>query len=89
MGRTDETNLAEKLEEARARVAIGLRYAHYSDPAKLYEVIDIALREADEAPVVIYRALYGAGLTWVRSVDEWCGTVVVDGQAVPRFRPVG
>lgn len=89
MGHVDETNLAEKLEEARTRVVVGGRYAHYSDPAKLYEVIDIALREEDGTPVVIYRALYGTGLLWTRTLDDWCLAVEQDGQTVSRFRPVG
>lgn len=53
-----------------------------------YEVLGVVRHSESLEPMVLYRALYGAGGTWVRPHAMFTATVVVDGRAVPRFAPV-
>jgi hypothetical protein len=39
--------------------------------------------------LVLYRAEYGERQLWVRPLEMFVESVVVDGQQVPRFRYVG
>jgi len=78
------------VDAAKTRVHIGTKYRHYksTDPDQQYQVTNIAILEATEEPVVVYQALYGDQLTWVRPIDSFCETVVVDGKSVKRFEEV-
>ena len=58
-------------------------YRHYK--GNLYEVLDVATHSETEEQFVVYRALYGERGLWVRPLDMFTETVVVDGVAVPRF----
>ena len=60
------------------------RYRHYK--GNLYEVIGTARHSETLAPMVVYRPLYGEGALWVRPHAMFFETVVVDGQALPRFQ---
>lgn len=53
-----------------------------------YKVIDIALREEDNEPCVIYQAEYGDNVTWIRPVANWIEKVEVDGKKVKRFKKI-
>lgn len=59
------------------------RYRHYS--GKEYEVLGIARHSETLEPLVVYRALYGAGELWVRPAAMFIETVVIDGSTKPRF----
>jgi hypothetical protein len=63
------------------------RYRHYKGPE--YEVLCEARHSETEEVLVVYRALYGEGGTWVRPKDLFLETVVVDGVPRPRFALVG
>jgi len=75
---------------AKTRVRIGSKYRHYksTDPDRQYQVTSIAILEATEEPVVIYQALYGDKLTWVRPLDSFCEKVKVGSRTVKRFQEV-
>ena len=62
------------------------RYRHYK--GQDYEVLGCARHSETEEEFVVYRALYGDRGLWVRPKAMFLGTVMVDGQAVPRFRLV-
>ena len=58
-------------------------YRHYK--GNRYELIDIAKHSETLEPMAVYRALYGDNGLWVRPLDMFTETVVVDGETVPRF----
>lgn len=62
-------------------------YRHYK--GNDYEVVAVARHSETLEPVVVYRALYGEGGLWVRPYAMFCEDVVVGGQKVRRFAPVG
>ena len=78
------------IDATKTRVRIGSKYRHYksTDPDQQYQVISIAILEATEEPVVVYQALYGDQLTWVRPIDSFCEKVKVGGKTVKRFQEV-
>lgn len=59
------------------------RYRHYK--GKEYEVIGIAKHSETLEELVVYRALYGEGQIWVRSMEMFLGEVEVDGKKFSRF----
>lgn len=58
-------------------------YQHYKGPQ--YEVLGIARHSETEAPLVVYRTLYGQYDLWVRPLEMFAETVTIDGQERPRF----
>jgi hypothetical protein len=63
-------------------------YKHYKRGDD-YTVIDVAFHSETQEALVLYRAEYGERQLWVRPLDMFVESVVVDGQQVPRFRYVG
>lgn len=63
------------------------RYRHYK--GKLYEVIDVARHSETLEEMVVYRTLYtnenGEQTLWVRPLEMFAESVVVDGKSVLRF----
>ncbi len=66
-----------------AEVKVG-KYRHYK--GKDYEVIGIAKHSETLEELVVYRALYGDHLLWVRPKAMFLETVEVNGKKVPRFQ---
>ena len=62
------------------------KYRHFKGGE--YELIAIATHSETMEPMVVYRALYGAGGLWVRPRSMWSETVDRDGYHGPRFRYV-
>ncbi len=58
-------------------------YKHYK--GNEYEVIDIAKHSETEELLVVYRPCYGEQHLWVRPLEMFSQSVIVDQQAVPRF----
>jgi GNAT superfamily N-acetyltransferase len=58
-------------------------YRHYK--GNQYEVIGFAKHSETLEDMVIYKALYGDGGTWVRPLSMWENLIEVDGMAVKRF----
>ena len=59
-------------------------YQHYK--GQQYEVLGCAHHSETEEVLVVYRALYGDYGLWVRPFTIFSGSVVVDGEPLPRFR---
>ncbi len=62
------------------------RYRHYK--GNDYTVLGVALHSETHEELVVYRQEYGAHGLWVRPKEMFLETVIVDGQAVPRFQYV-
>lgn len=63
------------------------RYRHFK--GNEYEVLFVAKHSETLEPMVVYRALYGAGGIWVRPLSMWNETVVRDGKEEKRFTYIG
>lgn len=59
------------------------KYRHFK--GNEYEVLCIAKHSETLEPLVVYRALYGAGEIWVRPASMWNEMVERDGKTFPRF----
>lgn len=62
------------------------KYRHYK--GRDYEVLGSARHSETLEEMVVYRALYGNFDLWVRPKAMFLETVIVDGQPVPRFKPL-
>lgn len=58
-------------------------YRHFK--GNLYELIDVAKHSETLEPMVVYRALYGAGDLWVRPLHMWEEEIERDGKRFKRF----
>ena len=62
-------------------------YRHYK--GNQYEVIGFAKHSETLEDMVVYKALYGEGGTWVRPLSMWGNPIEVDVKTVKRFEYVG
>ena len=62
-------------------------YSHYK--GNEYEVIGFARHSETLEDMVIYKALYGEGGTWVRPLSMWDNPIEIDGKTVKRFEYIG
>ena len=62
-------------------------YRHYK--GNLYEFVGFAVNSETLEDMVIYKALYGEGKTWVRPLAMWNEFVDVNGKTVKRFELIG
>ena len=85
MGHKPQAQLAKEIADAKVVIKVGAKYSHYKDQTKTYEVLDLAVLEADDSVCVLYQAQYGDHYTFVRPVSNWLETVIVEGEPVPRF----
>ena len=58
-------------------------YQHYK--GNRYKVLGIAKHSETLEEMVVYRALYGEGALWVRSLSMWNETVEREGKKYQRF----
>ena len=65
------------------KLEIGI-YEHYK--GNRYEVIGIAKHSETLEEMVVYKALYGEGLVWVRPLRMFMDEVEVNGENVQRFK---
>ena len=65
-------------------VVIGGKYEHYK--GKPYRVLAVAKHSETLEEMVVYQQLYGEEGVWVRPLEMFLETVVVEGKTVPRFR---
>lgn len=63
------------------------RYRHFK--GKEYEVLGVARHSETEEELVVYRALYGDFVLWVRPVSMWNEPVERDGKTFRRFTYIG
>jgi hypothetical protein len=88
MGRLTQQELGQKLSEAMALVEVGGLYHHFKDPTKHYKVIAIGFIEEREEVCVVYQALYGEKIAWVRTLEVWLSKAHTDNGEVSRFQKV-
>ena len=62
-------------------------YKHFK--GNMYEVLGMALHSETVEEMVIYKALYGEGNTWVRPASMWDEEVEYEGRKVTRFEFIG
>lgn len=58
-------------------------YRHYK--GQLYQVLEPCRHSETGEYLIIYRAMYGEHNLWVRPAGMFSETVIVEGQAKPRF----
>lgn len=80
------TQLQQKLQDSQQKVTVGAHYVYYRDADLKYKVLQIGLQEADEQVCMIYQALYGEQLVWVRNLNDWLAEVELAGKKVARFQ---
>jgi hypothetical protein len=73
--------VADSLDVSRGR------YRHYK--GNEYTVVDVARHSETLEPMVVYRAEYGERGLWVRPLDMFLETVIVNGRTMPRFERIG
>lgn len=72
----------ELSSEAKS-LKLGL-YEHYK--GNKYQVLGVAVHSETLEELVVYKALYGKELTWVRPLKMFIETVEVNSETKPRFR---
>jgi hypothetical protein len=87
MGHTSQALLSSKIAAAKEIIKVGSHYYHYrnQDDDHKYRVEMLALDEESEKVVVVYKALYGDELLWVRSLENFSEEVEYAGQKTERF----
>lgn len=61
-------------------------YIHYKN--REYEVLGVGINSETLEEYVIYKALYGKGLTWLRPLKMFLETIEIEGKVIPRFKHV-
>lgn len=56
-------------DEAKEKIVIGGVYKHFK--GRFYKVLNLATHSETEEPMVVYQALYGDKLIWVRPAIMW------------------
>ncbi len=60
------------------------KYEHYKK--RKYQVLGVVIHSETLDELVLYKALYGDRLTWVRPLDMFLENVEVDGETRLRFK---
>jgi hypothetical protein len=84
--RLSQDELITRLARAAEQVTVGAEYEHYKGTR--YKVAAVALIEATNEPCVVYQALYGDRVTFVRPLEDWLAQVEIEGRSVSRFAQV-
>ena len=71
MGHLSQEDLDKKLLDASRKVEMGWVYRHYKSIDQLYVIEALALLEETQEVCVIYRALYGKKIRWVRTLENF------------------
>jgi hypothetical protein len=71
-----------KLSFQAKSLKLGL-YEHYK--GNKYQVLGVAIHSETLEELVVYKALYGEGLTWVRPLKMFLESVEIEGKMKPRF----
>jgi hypothetical protein len=89
MAHKPQAVLGKELAGAASKVEAGSVYAHYKNPDDHYLVVGFVILEATDEAGIVYQALYGKHITYVRSAKSWLEKVELDGKQVKRFTKVG
>ncbi len=71
MSHTPFEVLENKLNKGFKQIKIGGIYWHYKNPDNFYVIESVGFIESTETVAVVYRALYGKGVVWVRPLEEF------------------
>lgn len=66
-----ESELFKKLNDAKKLVKINGTYFHYKNPTQFYKILNLAIDENTDKVSVIYQALYGKKIIFIRSLDSF------------------
>ena len=77
--------LIEQITQAKELVEIGAKYRHLKSGADYLVENLVFYSENVDQIYVIYKQLYGDGLSFARPIEMWNEIVEVDGKKVPRF----
>jgi len=91
MAHTNSEDLQTKIQPTQYNIEVGSYYHHYKNKQTHYKVLNLALSEWDEEPVVVYQSMVD-NLIWVRRINGENGwntpVTLADGQVVNRFEKV-
>ena len=65
-------------------VKIGGIYQHYK--GNMYKVLEIAKHSETLEDMVVYKAMYGEGVVWVRPLSMFEEIIEKDGKMIERFK---
>lgn len=65
-------------------VKIGGIYQHYK--GNMYKVLEIAKHSETLEDMVVYKAMYGDGVVWVRPLSMFEEIIEKDGKMIERFK---
>lgn len=85
MGHTSQNELIEKLNIVKSIIHVGDIYFHYKNKELKYEIKDIVMIEEIEEVGVVYKAMYGEEISWMRSVQNFNEFIEIDGIKTKRF----
>lgn len=88
MGHKSQAEIRKQINKISQQVMIGGRYVHYKNPRNLYMVEFVGCREDTEEVCVGYRALYGKGILWIRTAENFLSEVEKQGKTMKRFELV-
>lgn len=70
---------------AAQQVRVGGVYVHYKSPDMCYKVTGLGITTDTDKVCVIYEALYGERITFVRPLNEWLDEIETPAGKVSRF----
>lgn len=88
MAHKSQDELRTKVENSFKNVSVGDIYYHYKNPDQHYEIVAVGLFEENEEPCVVYKALYGERLTWVRTLKAFSEIVSLNEKTFPKFTKI-
>lgn len=89
MDHLTQDEILKRVNKARKLVEVGGLYAHYKHPDQYYVIESVGCLEETEELCVCYRALYGKGILWVRTLEKFMKKVKLgNGKKVCRFTKV-
>lgn len=71
MSHLPESELLEKLNNAKKLIKVDGKYFHYKNPKQFYLILDLAIDETTENVSVIYQAKYGNKIIFIRSLESF------------------
>ena len=89
MGHKSQSKLSSKIEKAAEKIHLGDIYYHYKSPDDFYLIEHIGFLENSDEVCIIYRALYGDEIVWIRPLSNFLEKVRNNkGKKVHRFSKV-
>lgn len=79
----EERSSVASMSILASSLKVGGVYEHYKK--KHYKILAIARHSESLEELVVYQALYGEDVVWVRPVRMFLENVLVDGKLRPRF----